>query len=108
MKQAVYTLAVFLSLTTAAQKSGFPVKNEIPVYKPVKVEFHRIFNYPSQINLDDLDKLKEKIWKQFANSKLHSMPQLETGKGCFGKPINFWDSFDNASQWMVKKIKGIL
>ena len=48
MKHAVLILAVFLSLSAATQQTSFPIKNELPVYKPVKFDLHKKLKSPEQ------------------------------------------------------------
>ena len=46
MKHAVLILAVFLCLSAASQKTSFPIKNELPAYKPVNLELYKKFKSP--------------------------------------------------------------
>lgn len=52
MKHAVSILVVFLSLSTAAQQTGFPIKNELPSYKPVKFDLHKNLKSPGQFYIN--------------------------------------------------------
>lgn len=46
MKHALLILASFLSLSATAQKTSFPIKNELPAYKPVNFDLYKKFKSP--------------------------------------------------------------
>lgn len=52
MKHTVLILVVFLSLSTAAQLKDFPIKNELPAYKPVNFELRKNLKSPEQFYIN--------------------------------------------------------
>ncbi len=129
MKLAISFLAMFLSISTAAQQSGFPIKNELPSNKPVKFELHKksISTKPIYVNnnvkeavtfsfytpdfktLQDnlsVDKQffqlqqKKKEWTDFSSGLLHSYSSAYTRQS--------WNENRNNVQqrWMTQKLKG--
>ena len=130
MKQAILLLAAFLSLTTAAQQTGFPIKNVLPAYKPVKFDLHKNLKSPGQFYINYNSKeannfsltknaAPETSFKTLQNNlsddkHFFQLQQKKTQWTDFSSGIlnsysrQLWfENKNNVQQrWMVKKMKG--
>jgi hypothetical protein len=128
MKQAIAILAVFLSLNTAAQQTGFPVKNELPAYKPVKFELHKHFISHKQVHANgnsketipysfDITETRTPVFKTLQDNlkddrrifllQNRKNEWAEFSRGLFGAYTReqwFENKNDEQVRWMSKKI----
>lgn len=96
MKHAATLLAVFLSLTTAAQQTGFPIKNELPAYKPVKFDLHKKLKSPEQSYINDNLKLPDNF--SFAKNET-TVPGFKTLRDNLADDRHFFKLEQRNKEW---------
>lgn len=123
-------MAVFLSMTTAAQLPGQPAFNKIPAYQPLKFETLKKFRSPEpsydvsgikrlhsfEINQPEMSSFNARPLQQYL-AKEGSYYRMQQNKNVWMKYANtssnsvykqeWYENKNNVQQrWMAKKIKG--